>query len=234
MSIFGLDRVAFTILPVLLSVALLMISVVIHEVSHGWVAYKLGDPTAKRAGRLTLNPIKHIDPFGSLILPLMLSITSGAAFGWAKPVPYNPGNFKDIRKGEFLVGLSGPASNLLQALVGALLARGLWHAIKADMLPLALGGDLAWFIFFALSLYVRINLVLMFFNLIPIPPLDGASIIAPFLSDEALEKYYSLQRYFMPILFILFILVPYVSPISPVSIYLQHTALPLYDLMMRM
>ncbi len=223
----------FSIFQIIASVALLALSVVLHELAHGWVAYKLGDPTAKQAGRLTLNPLKHIDPFGTVILPLMMFIAGGFAFGFAKPVPYNPRYFKNIRKGELLVGLSGPFSNLLQACVGAVLFKLLIAASSHLDLKLSTGlsFELVPLIAYLLMWYVHINLVLMFFNLIPLPPLDGSAIIAPFLSDKALEKYYRIQQYSLPILLLVFFVVPYVTNWSPLSVYFQYTARPLFNLL---
>ncbi len=103
---------------VALTVALVMVSAVIHEVAHGWVAWKLGDPTAKEAGRLTLDPRAHLDGFGSIVLPLLMALMGGPVFAFARPVPYNPRRLRNARVGELLVALAGPASNLLQALLG--------------------------------------------------------------------------------------------------------------------
>jgi Zn-dependent protease len=199
-------------------------AIVVHEVAHGFVAYKLGDPTAKSMGRLSFNPIKHIDPFGTVILPIMLALTSGMVFGYAKPVPYNPRYFKDIRKGELLTGLAGPASNLVMALIGAVV----WLLIKTFFSTIPDPTILYWVGMTCLT-FSMINLVLMFFNLIPLPPLDGSSIIAPFLNDKALHKYYEIQRYSMPILIILVFIVPYVSNMigvrfDPLGLYLNATA----------
>ena len=192
-------------------------AIVIHEVSHGYVAYRLGDPTAKSKGRLTLNPLAHIDPFGTVILPIVLALTGGPVFGYAKPVPYNPRYFKNIRKGEFLTGIAGPASNILMALVAVIIGR------IAMAFYLLSPGVLSWIIEIC-SLFTMINLCLAFFNLIPLPPLDGSSIIAPFLSDNALRQYYRIQRYSMPILLALLFLVPLIFQINPIPLYLQATA----------
>lgn len=192
-------------------------AIVVHEVAHGFVAWKLGDPTAKSQGRLSLNPIKHIDPFGTVILPLLLMLAGGPVFGYAKPVPYNPAYFKDVRKGELLTGLAGPASNLIMGVVGALIAYAL-------VLPGFLSAEASYWVFMVCYYFTIVNFCLMFFNLLPIPPLDGSSIIAPFLSDNALRKYYSIQRYALPVLMILLIAVPYVFNFSPIGIYIDATA----------
>ncbi|MDR1357937.1 MAG: site-2 protease family protein [Coriobacteriales bacterium] len=206
-----------TIINSVIMIVCFVPAIVVHEVAHGFVAWKLGDPTAKSQGRLSLNPLKHIDPFGTVILPLILLMAGGPVFGYAKPVPYNPSYFKDIRKGELLTGLAGPASNLAMGIIGALLANVL---LLPGLVPVSIG---SW-IFLACYYFTLINFCLMFFNLLPIPPLDGSSIIAPFLSNKALRKYYSIQRFALPALLILLIAVPYVLNFSPIGIYIDATA----------
>lgn len=204
---------------------LLIPSITVHEFMHGWAAYKLGDPTAKNAGRLTLNPIKSIDPFGSILLPLIGFLAGGWIFGYAKPVPYNPMYFKDLRKGELIVGFAGPSANLVLALVGAAMswiALGLANAGIA--LQLAQAIDLVGF-----SL-ARVNLVLMFFNLIPIPPLDGSSIVPMFLHDSMLRRWYEIQQYAFGIFILLVFGLPWIAStmgmpgFDPIGWYLQNTA----------
>ncbi len=144
--------------------AILLISVVAHEVAHGAVAYYFGDPTAKNQGRLTLNPIKHIDIFGSIILPLILFLTkAGFVLGWAKPVPYNPYNLSNRKVGEFCVSIAGVVVNLIIAVVFAMIIRFM------PVLPTATIELIGYIVF--------INLVLFVFNLVPIPPLDGSKIL---------------------------------------------------------
>jgi Zn-dependent protease len=155
-------------------IIILIFSIVIHEVSHGAVANYLGDPTAKYAGRLTLNPIKHLDPIGSVILPIFLVLMAkltggGIIFGWAKPVPINPYNFRDPKYGSAKVALAGPASNLTIALIFGLALR-FFPVIST--IP---GLDLMF------SYIVYINILLAVFNLLPIPPLDGSHILFTFL-----------------------------------------------------
>jgi Zn-dependent protease len=156
-------------------IIVLIFSVVIHEVAHGVRAYHLGDPTAKYAGRLTLNPIRHLDPIGSILLPVFLIIIgSPILFGWAKPVPFNPYNLRDQKYGSAKVALAGPASNLLVALVFGLLIR--FFPGLAELPAIFL------------SAIVFINILLAVFNLMPIPPLDGSHILFTFLP-------YSMQRF---------------------------------------
>lgn len=202
-------------------------AIVCHEVMHGFAAYKLGDPTAKRAGRLSLNPLKHIDPFGTVIMPLMLMMMHMPVFGYAKPVPYNPAYFKDPRKGDLIVGLAGPFANLVLAIIGAVI-----FAILAQVLPINLivQNEVIYYLYtMYLPMFTLINLYLMFFNLLPIPPLDGSSIFAFFLPVKYLPKYYQVQRYAFPIFMIAVILVPYVLHVNPIGVYLDWTAGNLFD-----
>lgn len=163
-------------------------AIVCHEACHGFAAYKLGDPTAKRAGRLSFNPLKHIDPFGTVIMPLLLMAMNMPVFGYAKPVPYNPAYFKDPRKGDLIVGLAGPAANLVLAVLGAVV-----YTLVMLVLPvsaLAQNDVFYYFLTLFLPMFSLINLYLMFFNLLPIPPLDGSSIFAFFLPQKYLPQYY--------------------------------------------
>lgn len=210
----------------LLWIAMLLPSITFHEVMHGYAAYKLGDPTAKNAGRLSLNPLKHIDPFGTVLLPLLLWAGGMPIFGYAKPVPVNPRFFKDIRKGDLITGIAGPAANLALAFFGAALA---WGAVfSAEMV----GVPVARVVLLVGQALVMTNLVLMFFNLLPIPPLDGSSIIPLFLSDKALHTWYNLQRYSFGILLVLLWVVPMLTSFSPIGAYFGATVLPLADMLL--
>lgn len=179
-------------MDILLGILILIFSVVFHEVSHGYAALLLGDKTAQYAGRLTLNPIKHLDPLGSVLLPLFLVLThSPVMLAWAKPVPYNPYNLRDQKRGPAIVGAAGPAANFLVALVFAAagfllpigsvvkghLYNGFLQSLAGGIGPMHLGvGSLE--IFYLVSLYiVWINIMLMAFNLVPIHPLDGSKIL---------------------------------------------------------
>lgn len=160
------------------SIIVLIFSVVIHEVSHGYAALLFGDETAKYAGRLTLNPIPHISLFGSIILPLILAmVPGGLILGWAKPVPYNPYNFKDRKKGEFWVAFAGPLSNIIIGIIFIALIR------FAPLLGLSM-------VFVNLAfVVVIINFVLAIFNMIPIPPLDGSKIVFSLLPYHLQDRF---------------------------------------------
>lgn len=160
-------------------VAVIVFSAIVHEVMHGVAADRLGDPTARYAGRLTLNPIPHIDLFGSILLPLLLTLShSPIFFGWAKPVPYNPYNLRPGRFSEAIVAGAGPASNLVIALIGGILIRSGLFAGATDII----------------FVIVIINVMLFIFNLIPIPPLDGSKVLASIL-PRSLQHGYAQWRY---------------------------------------
>ncbi len=165
------------------SIVVFLIVIVIHELAHGWVAYFLGDNTAKDAGRLTLNPLAHMDPVGTVVLPILLiMMRSPVVFGWAKPVPVNPANFSEPKKGMLLTSLAGPASNLLLAIIFASIFKlGLFAPYTVPWLFLLYG--------------IIISLVLGIFNLIPVPPLDGSNILLAVLPDNIAVSYARLERY---------------------------------------
>jgi Zn-dependent protease len=205
---------------------LLIPSITFHEFMHGYAAYRLGDPTAKNAGRLTLNPIKSIDPIGTILLPLLMFASGGPIFGYAKPVPYNPMYFKNLRKGELITGFSGPAANLALALFGAALA---WGAVFVYPFAAALGQA----VYLVGSTLTLLNLVLMFFNLIPIPPLDGSSIVPIFLPDSAMRGWYQIQRYSFVILIGLLWGLPMIFPgLDLIGTYFRFTVDPLMKLLL--
>jgi len=171
----------------------LLFSVIIHEVSHGWAALKLGDDTAERMGRLTLNPIPHLDLFGSIILPLLLTLSHiGVIFGWAKPVPYNPLQLKHPARDSALLALAGPSANLVIASIFGLLIRLSNHFVLwPQLIPL-------------LSIVVQINLILAIFNLMPIPPLDGSKILFYFWPSPKLEIFLYQYSFIILLIFIMF------------------------------
>ena len=176
------------ILPQIAAVLVIIFLILpLHEWAHGFVAHKLGDDTAKREGRLTFNPIASIDPIGALFILLF-------GFGWAKPVPINPNNFKHRRSGMALTALAGPVSNLVAALVGAFVYVGVFVLTK---------GDAPSWVYYCFQYYISINVSLAVFNLLPLPPLDGSKIVGAFLSPKMEMQYYKYQRFIIPIVFIL-------------------------------
>ena len=188
-------------------VPIILMSIIIHEVSHGYAAYLLGDETAYRAGRLSFNPLKHIDRFGTIILPILLLLVTrgGLAFGYAKPVPINPYNFKDYKKHTALTAAAGPASNFIIAIVLSLLLR----LIMSNIDPYTPISQVSTFFMRLLYTSIMINLLLGLFNLIPFPPLDGSKVLGAFLSDEMYFKYTAQERKGMMI-FMMIILISYV------------------------
>lgn len=180
----------------------LLYSVVIHEVSHGAVAYSLGDPTAKNLGRLTLNPLKHLDMFGSVLLPIISFVLGGFIFGYAKPVPYNPANLRDPKYGPAKVAMAGPASNIILAILFGLTLRFLPDVFSSSLIPELL------------SVVVTLNLFLAIFNLFPIPPLDGHWLLLTFLPAKFVVVRVFLYKYgFLLLLMFLFFIFPLLIPL---------------------
>lgn len=185
-----IQRIVVWILPVVFAIT-------VHEVAHGWMAKQYGDKTAHQMGRLTLNPLKHIDPIGTLLIPGLLLLTfSGFIFGWAKPVPVDPRNFKNPRKAMAVVALAGPLSNLLMAIGWAIIARiGVSIPLEFIAMPLIYTGVAG----------ITINLVLALINLLPIPPLDGSRVISGLLLDYWAWRYNQIERYGFLILMLLLV-----------------------------
>ena len=169
---------------------ILLISLTIHEAAHAWTADRLGDPTARRLGRVSLNPLVHIDWIGTVLLPIIAAVSNLPLIGWAKPVPVSVGNLRHPRRDFMLVAAAGPISNLLQAIAWALVLR---------VIVAAPDGDAAYF----LQRAVIINLLLMFFNLIPIPPLDGGNVLLGLLPPQLARHYSQLRQYGFLILYAL-------------------------------
>lgn len=207
----------------ILLIIILVFSAILHEYAHGWMAKWLGDDTAFEEGRLTLNPIKHLDPIGSILVPLVLILSKAPFFiAWAKPVPYNPYNLRDKKYGELKVAASGPMTNLILATVFGLIARFLFLPIDikvqlADffkphsyisidsVLALTSGSFIAGIFFVSLSACI-VNLALALFNLIPIPPLDGFKILFTFLPTKGKMFFYQVEKYSFYILILLLML----------------------------
>lgn len=209
----------------------LLFAITIHEASHGWAANKLGDPTAYSLGRVTLNPIAHIDPIGTIIFPFILILMGAPPFGWAKPVPVNPLNLRNPRRDNLWISAAGPASNLSVAVISliVIIILKLINPNVTYLLRVSLFGSsglpkgfyplegLALILYFI----VYINCLLAVFNLIPIPPLDGSGILMGFLSDEAAQKYERIRPFGFIILLALIYLGLLRIVMSPISMIIN-------------
>lgn len=202
-----------------ISFVVIIISLTFHEAAHAGSAYFFGDPTAKNRGRLSLNPLVHIDPFGTILLPILLAISNLGIFGWAKPVPVNPNNLRNPDSNNGLIALAGPAANFALAITGAITLR-----ISILIAEQWLQTDFGVFVYNFLLLTVHINILLMLFNLLPIKPLDGSAVLEMFLKPAAKYKYHQLQRYSVPLIFILIftnlLYSIYLNPFSSIFIYM--------------
>jgi Zn-dependent protease len=196
------------IIFIIIQLAVFAVAISVHESAHAWTAYKFGDPTAKNLGRVTLNPIPHIDPIGTIIFPLMLVLMNlvgmnAPIFGWAKPVPVNPYNFRNPRRDDMIVSAAGPGSNFLLVVLGVasylgLKSIGVVHPVsllsfevyETGVFPIAIA-----YLMMIFGVFVLINIILLVFNLIPIPPLDGSHILEGVLRGEALEYYEKIKPY---------------------------------------
>lgn len=202
----------------------LLFAITVHEVAHGWVANRLGDPTARMLGRLTLNPLKHIDPIGTVLVPLSMFVLSGFMFGWAKPVPVTAQNLKGGRRDMALVALAGPASNLLMAL--------LWAGIGSLVVKMYADGGEGFFspLLYMAGYGIFINLALMILNLFPILPLDGGRIVESLLPGPLAWKFSRLEPFGMFIVLALILLGGWVAIIQPLIGALTGVILALFGM----
>lgn len=170
---------------------ILLFSIIIHEIAHGWMALKLGDPTARDMGRLTLNPIPHIDPVGSILVPLISFFAAGTVFiAWAKPVPVNPLYFRNLRRDDILVSVIGPASNLVVALFCVIMFIVTQKIVgPSDVVAAGLGQEASKYLLQMFDAGIPLNIFLAVFNLIPVPPLDGSHVVASLLPEKAADRY---------------------------------------------
>ncbi len=199
-------------IDIIFQLIILLFSAIVHEVAHGYAALFQGDPTAKYENRLTLNPIRHIDLFGSIILPLLLFISHLPVFGWAKPVPFNPYNLRNRKWGEALVAIAGPAVNILIALVFGLILRFGLPYMEANAI-LSRG-------IFLIQMIVLINIILAVFNMVPIPPLDGSKVFFSILPQGMIGLRRTMEQYSMfLVLIFIFLLWSYIVPVVYVIFY---------------
>lgn len=206
-----------TILIVVLNLGLIIPAITFHEVSHGYMALMLGDTTARDAGRLSLNPLAHVDLYGTIILPLLMFFIAGFAIGYAKPVPIDPRRMTKVgfKNGMLLTGIAGPVTNVVLALGSAVVFR----IVAAFGAPAIVQYMFAFFVF--------INLLLAFFNLIPIPPLDGSRVVQRFLTGRAAQFYRSIERYGILIVLLVVFILPRIGGPDLLGTYLDFTVIPL-------
>jgi len=197
----------------LIAFAIVLVSLTIHEAAHAWTAERLGDPTARMLGRVSLNPIVHIDPIGTLLLPLVALMSGLPIIGWAKPVPVNISRLRHHRRDFMIVAAAGPISNLAQALVGGLLFQLLGSGLENSLL---LG---------VLVRFVQINLLLAFFNLVPIPPLDGGNVLAGLLPERGAVVLDSLRQWGFILLYALMLTGVLSQLILPPAYFLEELLL---------
>lgn len=186
----------------------MILAIVFHEVAHGWMARALGDPTAAEANRLSLNPLRHVDPFGTIILPGLLAMTGAPVFGWAKPVPVDFRRLRNPRWGMVAVAAAGPGVNFILAAVAAiglgLLVRATAGSVEPEMPVLFLADNL--------HNFLRVNLFLGTFNLLPIPPFDGSRIVMGILPAPLAQAYGKIERYGLLVVFAILVILPYLMP----------------------
>jgi Zn-dependent protease len=210
----------------------LVIAIVFHEVAHGLVARRLGDPTAEEQGRLSLNPIRHVDPFGTIILPLLLALSHAPVFGWARPVPVDFRRLRHPRRDMVLVALAGPGMNLLLALIGT--------AILAATLSLSAGAEDGAAAMVAANAFnfVLINIFLAVFNLLPVPPFDGGHVVEGLLPPRLALGFRKIGRYSLLVLMVLLLVLPAISPsanvvgrlVSPLVDHIARAMLRLFGI----
>ncbi len=206
-----------TIPYIIISFVIVIISLTFHEYAHAASAFALGDPTAKSRGRLSLNPLVHIDPIGTILLPLILSMMGFGAFGWAKPVPINPGNFRRRRRDVALVSIAGPGANLALAIASTVIIR-----------VLTLTGNVTQaksFLFLIFLSFIRINIFLMVFNMLPIMPLDGSGVVQYFMSPKTLFSYQQMGQKLMLVFMLILLLTNwfhrfYLIPVSNIFFFI--------------
>lgn len=218
----GPDNLVFQIATWLIP---LVVAIVLHEISHGWVANAFGDPTARDLGRLSLNPVRHVDPIGTVGLPLLLAVSGAPVFGWAKPVPVVAQRMRRPRLHMMLVALAGPGMNLLLAMLAGIALALLLPAVPS-------GGGAAWlFLLLNLINFIAINLFLAVFNLLPLPPFDGGHVVEGLLPRRAARHYAKLARFGFPLLIFLLLVLPWLVPGADV---VERVVRPPVDALLRL
>lgn len=204
------------LLNLLFLLPILLLSMMAHELAHGFVAFRLGDPTAKYSGRLSLNPLRHLDPVGTAMF-ILTYLFGGFIFGWAKPVPVNPAYFRNRQRGMMIVGLAGPAANFVIAVVLALFL----NLAHPSVTSLAFG---------VLAMAYQVNIVLGIFNLVPVPPLDGSRVIGGFMRRETYARWVQLDRYGMIFILLIFFVFqrPFFSLLQWAYTGISRVLLPYY------
>jgi Zn-dependent protease len=200
--------------------AIVLVSLTVHEAAHAWTADRLGDPTARLLGRISLNPVVHIDPIGTILLPLIAAISGLPIIGWAKPVPVNIGRLRRGRRDFMIVAAAGPISNLLQATLAAFVVRALWS--EQGISPPSNESVLMSVLF----QFVQINVLLALFNLIPVPPLDGGNVLAGLLPESAAHAFDSIRQFGFIILYALMLTGMLSTLIVPPARFLLAVLLP--------
>lgn len=195
-----------TFITALALIPALVVAIVFHEVAHGYVARLLGDPTASEQGRLTLNPLRHVDPVGTVVLPAILTLVKAPIFGWAKPVPVNKYRLRNPRIGMMAVAAAGPGSNLVLAAIGAVLL-----GLLARNQP-APPGQMVALLALSLNYFIMVNVFLAFFNLLPVPPFDGSHIVEGLLPRGAARQFNRLRVIGLPLVFLLLLVIPSLFP----------------------
>ena len=198
----GPDNIVFQVATWLIP---LVVAIVLHEISHGWVANAFGDPTARDLGRLSPNPVRHVDPIGTVVLPLILAVSGAPVFGWARPVPVVAQRMRNPRVHMMIVALAGPGMNLLLAMVAGIVLA----LVRPEGPP---SGPAELFLLMNLFNFIAINLFLAVFNLLPIPPFDGGHVVEGLLPRRAARHYARLARFGFPLLIFLLLILPMLAP----------------------
>jgi Zn-dependent protease len=217
----GPDDIVFRVATWLIP---LVVAIVLHEISHGWVANAFGDPTARDLGRLSPNPVRHVDPIGTVVLPLVLAVSGAPVFGWAKPVPVVAQRMRNPRVHMMIVALAGPGMNLLLAMVAGIVLA----LVRPEEMP---RGPAELFVLMNLFNFIAINLFLAIFNLLPLPPFDGGHVVEGLLPRRLALRYAKLARFGFPLLIFLLLILPMLVPQADV---VERVVRPPFEWLLRL